>query len=408
MIDVEKFKEDGYIVIDNVVPIDLIDECKDECLSIRNSNEAQIISVASFLSPKLFTYYTSDFMYDIATKLLETDNIYLFNDQIVIKLPDENFEFEKHTDNAYGPHNELALKGLFKTITCAWILDDFTIDNGPVSILNKKTNDWDTPLPKKGDMVIWDGNTLHQSSINKSNKERAVWLCVYSTHDLSSFKPLNSNFFKNKNFYSEKFKKGTMIPHTSTHKNKYTAQQTQGVWEVFEKFLLKEQFDKILEIGTSIGGFTHFITEFSKENNIDTEIMSLDINPPNQKLLDMGVKNLQLNALDIKNLSKLEVFLKTDKKILILCDGGDKPKEFSLFSKYIKVNDFIMAHDYAISYDYFEDNIKNKKWDWCQITEDEIIAPCTKFSLIDYTDLNFVEEMWVCKTKKENTKKPLL
>ena len=127
-------------------------------------------------------------MYDIATELLETDEIYLFNDQIVIKLPNEDFKFEKHTDNQYGPYNDLAEEGVFKTITSAWILDDFTIDNGPVSILNKQTNEWDIPLPKKGDMVIWDGNTLHESSINQSNKERAVWLCVYSTHDLTLIK----------------------------------------------------------------------------------------------------------------------------------------------------------------------------------------------------------------------------
>ena len=205
MIDVEIFKKQGYIIISNCISLDKIDDCKNICLSIRNSDEKQVISVASFLSPDLFKYYTSNFMYDIATQLLETNTIHLFNDQIVIKLPNENFKFEKHTDNAYGPNNNLALENKFKTITCAWILDDFTEENGPVSILNKETNEWDIPLPKKGDMVIWDGNTLHESSINKSNKERAVWLCVYSTHDLTSIKPLESDFFKNKNFYSSKF-----------------------------------------------------------------------------------------------------------------------------------------------------------------------------------------------------------
>lgn len=408
MIDVKKFKEQGYILIPNCITDTIIKDCKDICLSIRNSTQNKIISVASFLSPELFKYYTSDFMYDIATELLETDVIHLFNDQIVVKLPNENFKFEIHSDNAYGPHNDLALKGVFKTITCAWILDDFTEENGPVSILNKQTNEWDIPLPKKGDMIIWDGDTLHHSSINNSNKERAVWLCVYSTQDLTSIKPYNLDFFKNKNFYSDKFVKGKMLPFTSTYKNKYTAQQTDGIWELFEQFLLKEKFERIFEIGTALGGLTRFINDFSKENNINTEILSIDVKPPNQQLINEGIQNLQMNALDAKNISKLESFLKTDKKLLILCDGNEKPTEFKLYSKYIKVGDFIMAHDYAITYEYFESKIKNKKWDWCQITEGDVVDVCNKFNLIDYIDLKFNNEMWVCKTKKQNNKKTLL
>ncbi len=67
-----------------------------------------------------------------------------------------------------------------------------------------------------------------------------------------------------------------------------------------------------------------------------------------------------------------------------------------------------MAHDYSISYEYFENNLKHKKWDWCQITEGDIIDACNRFNLIEYTDLDFNEEMWVCKTKKQNNKKILL
>jgi len=157
MIDVDKFKKEGYVVIHNHIPNHMIDKCKQECLSIKHSiitNNLEGtkknfgsetywkgIDVASFLSADLFEYYTSDLMFDVAKQLLETDDLYLFNDQIVVKLPNENFEFVPHTDNEYGPNNDLALQNKFKTITCAWILDDFTIDNGPVAILNKQTNE---------------------------------------------------------------------------------------------------------------------------------------------------------------------------------------------------------------------------------------------------------------------------
>lgn len=422
MLDVKKFKSEGYIIIPNCIPNQDVDKCRDICLSIKNSvidnnllgtkkkfgniTYWKGIDVASILHSDLYLYYTSDFMYNIAKELLETNTIFLFNDQIVAKLPNEDFQFEEHTDNELGPSPELAKSGGFKTITCGWVLDDFTPENGPVSILNKQTNQWDTPLPKKGDIIVWDGNTLHKSSINRSNKERVVWLCVYSTHNLTELDSPKSDLFKN--YYNTKFEVDKMISMTSTYKNKYIAQQTEGAWKLFEDFLLKEKFEKILEIGTGLGGFSQFISEFSKENSIETEIITVDIKPLNEKLIFIGVKSLQMDVLNMQNLPILDNFLKTNKKLLILCDGGDKITEFNLFSKYVKVGDFIMAHDYAVSEEYFESNIKGKqKWDWCQITEKDILGSCSKFNLVDYTNLDFKEEMWVCKTKKENNKKTL-
>ena len=70
-------------------------------------------------------------------------------------------------------------------------------------------------------------------------------------------------------------------------------------------FLLKEQFERIFEIGTALGGLTQFINDFSKENNINTEILSIDVKPINQRLIDDGIQNLQMNALDISNISKV-------------------------------------------------------------------------------------------------------
>lgn len=195
----------------------------------------------------------------------------------------------------------------------------------------------------------------------------------------------------------------------STYQNRYVAQQTFGVWDLFKQFLLKEKFERILEIGTGLGGLTQFLYEFSKENNVNTEITTVDIKPSNEKLIFIGVKSVQMDVLNLQNLPKLNEFLKTNKKLLILCDGDDKPMEFNIFSKYIKPNDFIMAHDYAISYEYFEKNIKHtKKWDWCQIVESDIAGISNKLNLIEYTDIDFKEEMWICKTKKINSKKQLL
>jgi ectoine hydroxylase-related dioxygenase (phytanoyl-CoA dioxygenase family) len=106
-------------------------------------------------------------------------------------MPYEDFSFIVHTDNTYGPDPQAAINGTFRTITCAWVVTDFTENNGPISILNKQTNQWDTPLAQAGDLIVWDGNTLHQSGKNESNNPRVAWVLVYSTHNLSQMKNVN-------------------------------------------------------------------------------------------------------------------------------------------------------------------------------------------------------------------------
>ena len=46
-------------------------------------------------------------------------------------------------------------------------------------------------------------------------------------------------------------------------------QQNYRVFQVFYEFLNKIRPKRILEIGTSMGGFTNFLNEVSKEENIN-------------------------------------------------------------------------------------------------------------------------------------------
>ena len=139
--NVELFKKEGYIVIENFISKEDVQIIKDICYSIKQSiiqnnligKEKDFgipiywrgVEMASTQSPILYKYYTSQKMYDISSQLLETDDVYLFNDQIVVKLPHEEFNFSIHTDNSLGPNNDMALNGKFKTITSCLVLDDF-------------------------------------------------------------------------------------------------------------------------------------------------------------------------------------------------------------------------------------------------------------------------------------------
>ena len=220
-IDVNKFNTEGYIHLPNIIPANYLEVAQSITLKLKEETISNNLlgtpkdfgsriwwrglEMASVQSSELYNMYTSNFMYEIAKTLLETDDVYLFNDQIVVKLPNEDFKFEVHTDNSYGPNPPLAQQNGFKTITCAWILDDYTEDNGAVSILNKRTREWETPYPKMGDIVVWDGNTYHRSGINKSNKPRRGWVLVYANKDIVSLSlKQNENGFKGK-YYNKKF-----------------------------------------------------------------------------------------------------------------------------------------------------------------------------------------------------------
>lgn len=138
---------------------------------------------------KLYHIYTSNFMYNLITKYIPEP--YLFNDQIVVKEPFEQFDFKPHYDNQFGPHpNDKSLL----TINCMLVLDDFTPENGAIKVFDKE---WVTLYPKKGDVLLIEGNTLHSSEMNKSDSIRRAYLCVYSN------KSIGEGF--QKGFYHKKF-----------------------------------------------------------------------------------------------------------------------------------------------------------------------------------------------------------
>lgn len=219
----EEFNKNGYIIYKNLIPKKYLEKAQEITLSTRERiiNEKLIgkkkkyggkvywegLEMASCEYDELFEMYTSDLMYDIANDLLDTDEIYLFNDQIVTKLPNDGFTFPQHCDNGYGPNPKLASEGFYKSITCCWVLDDFTENNGPVILINKETNIHETIYPKIGDIAVWEGETLHYSNENNSNLPRRVWLQIYTTKNIMDV-PSDIDF---SGYYNQRFIKGKTI-----------------------------------------------------------------------------------------------------------------------------------------------------------------------------------------------------
>ena len=112
---------------------------------------------------------TSEIYSRIAVEFL--DDVYLFNDQLVTKMPKEDFDFEPHQDGAFNIGSE------FDNLTIMIILDDFTKENGTIECYDK---DWKTLYPKSGDIIILNGTTLHRSSKNKSELPRSTYILHYT------------------------------------------------------------------------------------------------------------------------------------------------------------------------------------------------------------------------------------
>lgn len=184
----------------------------------------------------------------------------------------------------------------------------------------------------------------------------------------------------------------------------HVAQQSHNVYQVFYDFISEVKPVRILEIGTALGGFTEFLKIITDELNLNTKILSYDIsertwyNQMIEKGIDVRVENI-FNK-DWSGVKQDVVdFVQQDGLTIVLCDGGWKIGEFKIFSKLIKDGDYILAHDYSISKEIYESEIKNKIWNWCEITENDIDNSVKENNLKSYNQDKFSQAAWVCKVK---------
>jgi hypothetical protein len=184
----------------------------------------------------------------------------------------------------------------------------------------------------------------------------------------------------------------------------HSAQQNHGVYEVFYDFLNKIKPSRVLEIGTSLGGFTTFLKITCNELELNTNIRSYDINQHpwydsiRERGVDLRVENIFTeNFVDIDD--EVKEYIKQEGITVVLCDGGWKIGEFNVLSKYIKSGDYIMAHDYAENKEVFEERIKDKIWNWHEISDSDVSQATIENNLEIYDKDTFENVVWTCRRK---------
>ena len=187
--------------------------------------------------------------------------------------------------------------------------------------------------------------------------------------------------------------------------NGHTAQQFHGAFEVFYNFLREIKPKRILEIGTALGGFTDFLKIACDELKLETKILSYDISerPWYKDMIQSGIDVRVEDVFDFINFTvKPEVtdYIRQEGTTIVLCDGGWKKGEFNVLSDFLKVGDFILAHDYAENEKIFQEKVFGKIWNWHEIQESDIIDACNRNNLEIFQKETFENVAWTCRIKK--------
>lgn len=186
--------------------------------------------------------------------------------------------------------------------------------------------------------------------------------------------------------------------------NNWAAQQNYKAFEIFYNFIRDVKPKRILEIGTSLGGFTSFLKYACNQLGIECDILTFDIyekswyNELSKMGIDVRIENIFSNEYQTLSQEVID-FIRLEGTTIVLCDGGDKVREFNILSDYLKKGDFILGHDYAVNKDTFEESINKKIWNWHELSESDIKNACDRNLLEDYNRTTFESVVWVCKIK---------
>ncbi len=219
---VEQYHREGWFILESVIPPDVLDALRAECMRLVEQFESEMltrgetshnishykkryfISNRSASSPIMTDFLYSDLMTELCCALLG-DNVYLFNEQYVVKAADTDTKFAWHQDSGYVGHYHRAY------LSCWCALDDMSVENGTVYILpysrdgrsnsdeitdhqrEERSNDQvgyrgDDPgepaIVPAGSIVVFSSRTFHRSGANMTDQYRRCYLAQYSAEPI--------------------------------------------------------------------------------------------------------------------------------------------------------------------------------------------------------------------------------
>ena len=217
-----QFKRDGYFILESVIPEAMLNALREECKryievadremeakglktqGINHYKKRYFVANRSAESKIMTDFLYSDLMADITQATLG-DNVYIFNEQYVVKAADSDSKFSWHQDSGYVGHYHTPY------LSCWCALDDMSIENGTIYVLpygrdgrnsddelidhvvEVGTNDkigyhgddpGDPAIVPAGSIVVFSSRTFHRSGSNQTDQYRRSYLAQYSSEPI--------------------------------------------------------------------------------------------------------------------------------------------------------------------------------------------------------------------------------
>jgi ectoine hydroxylase-related dioxygenase (phytanoyl-CoA dioxygenase family) len=215
-----QFREEGYFVLNGIVPPDDLDALRGECQRFVDERDLEMDRLgvdkldldhrgsryfvhAYGKSPAVERFLSSDLMAQIARAALG-DSVYLFNEQYVVKAAEQGMKFGWHQDSGFIDYAHRPY------LTCWIALDDMTEANGTVYLLpysragtrdvvkhvrDQETGDLvgyfgddagDPVIVPAGSIACFSTTLLHRSGPNATDRMRRVYVAQYSAEPILS------------------------------------------------------------------------------------------------------------------------------------------------------------------------------------------------------------------------------
>jgi ectoine hydroxylase-related dioxygenase (phytanoyl-CoA dioxygenase family) len=215
-----QFREEGFFVLEAAVPEGDLDTLRGECQEAIDERDREMDRLgvdtldldrrgsryfvhAHGKRPAVERFLSSDFMVQIAQAALG-DNVYLFNEQYVVKAAEQGMSFSWHQDSGFIDDSHRPY------LTCWIALDDVNEANGTVYLLpysragtrdvvkhtrDEASNDLvgyagddpgDPVIVPAGSIACFSSTLLHRSGPNTTDRMRRVYVAQYSAEPILS------------------------------------------------------------------------------------------------------------------------------------------------------------------------------------------------------------------------------
>lgn len=140
----------------------------------------------------------------------------------------------------------------------------------------------------------------------------------------------------------------------------------------------------IIEIGTGTGGFTNLLGIQAWNSGAFVHTFDIDPSPTNALSAILPIIFYREDCFGAEQ--KIAELINSPGRTYLLCDGGDKPREFNTFAKYLKPGDIIAAHDYFTDVEH---------WWWNEITNEDVAATVKEQKLEPFMVREFDKAGWL-------------